>query len=104
MRAAVRLADESRSLQSIISDVCAHIGIPVTSPFPLTSTSLPVPAAAQHSRSMMLAPPCFLVGDICSIRPESFISRGLRVFHVPFGKLQAGCLCLHVVTSHSPTQ
>lgn len=97
MRAAVRLADESRSLQSIISDVCAHIGIPVTSPFPLTSTSLPVPAAAQHSRNMMLAPPCFP-------RPESFISRGLRVFHVPFGKLQAGCLCLHVVTSHSPTQ
>jgi len=62
--------------------------------------------STQHS--MMLPPPCFTVGmvvpgflqtgflqakecNLCFIRPENFTSHGLRVFQVPFAKLQAGC-------------
>ena len=103
--------------------------------FPSTLTSLLVPAAEKHPHSLMLPPPCFTVGMVMSsdsfppditldiqaeelnlrfIRPENFISHGLRVFQVPFGKLQAGChvcftpamleLCQsdHQVLSHPP--
>jgi len=29
--------------------------------------------------------------NLCFIRPDNFVSHGLRVLQVPFGKLQAGC-------------
>ena len=29
--------------------------------------------------------------NLCFIRPNTFVSLGLRVIHVPFGKLQVGC-------------
>lgn len=102
LRAVVLFADESRSLRSIISDVCAHIGIPVTSPFPSTPTSLPVPAAAQHSHSMMLAPPCFPVGDICLIRPEFYFSWSESLscaFWQTPGRLSSPP-CSHISLSH----
>ena len=34
--------------------------------FPSTQTSFPVPAEEKHPHSMMLPPPCFRVGMVCS--------------------------------------
>ena len=34
--------------------------------FPSTQTSFPVPAEEKHPHSMMLPPPCFTVGMVCS--------------------------------------
>ena len=94
--------------------------------------SPPVPASEKHPHSMMLPPPCFMVGMVldgvmsCArfppeavlyiqakefnnyhlIRPQHILSHVLRAFHVPFCKLQA---CCHVPFSqewlsagHSP--
>ena len=64
--------------------------------FPLILTSLPVPAAEKHPRSMMLPPPCFTLRECARfppdmtlgiqakefnlgfIRPENFVFHGLR--------------------------
>ncbi|KAK3535326.1 hypothetical protein QTP70_007935 [Hemibagrus guttatus] len=79
----------------------------------LKMLSLPVPAAEKHPHSMTLPPPCFTDGigqvmssawfppdmtlaiqakefNLCFIRAENFVSHGLRVLQVPFGKLQVG--------------
>ena len=71
--------------------------------FPSTPTGFPLPAAEKRPLSMMLPPPCFTVEtvlawfpadmtlciqaiefDLCFIGPENYISRGLRVFQLPF--------------------
>lgn len=74
--------------------------------FPPILTSLPVPAAETHPRSMMMPPPCQPGDERCLltskndawpcaifflIRLENCVSHGLRVFHMSFGKLQVGC-------------
>ena len=75
--------------------------------FPSILTSLPVPAAEKHPHSMMLPPPCFPLGMVLAwfpskhdtwhshqrvlIRPDHFVSLGLRVLQAHFGQLQAGC-------------
>jgi len=84
--------------------------------FPSTLTSFPVPAAKKKSQQHDAAtttlhcrdvigqvmssawfPPDMTLGiqakefNLYFIRPENFVSHGLRVLQVPFGKLQAGC-------------
>ena len=50
-----------------------------------------------HHRDDAIPPPDVTLGiqaeefNLVFLRPENLVSHGLRVFYVPFGKLQAGC-------------